>query len=230
MVKCAKAQFSKERLILACEIPDCNHFFCKNSAKRKHFIPRWRKCPLCGKLVKKRWEQVQSMNWETYYEKFYDWAESTQIRKLSELSDFGPPEEIVEVIEGLMNEKAASRLARKAVEAGVQFSTEQLAELTSCCDTPTMNQLLLAAKQLFDQETLEDEFYGAVDDAVLAQVAARNRVKLFAYDEDEEDPEGDDYDPIAEEPEPKLGFFGKLAIVWGSCKVFNWLLGRDKDR
>ena len=29
MVKCAKAQFSKERLILACEIPDCNHFFAK---------------------------------------------------------------------------------------------------------------------------------------------------------------------------------------------------------
>ena len=170
------------------------------------------------------------MNWETYYEKFYDWAENTQIRKISELSDFGPPEEIVEVIEGLMNEKAASRLARKAVEAGVQFSTEQLAELTSCCDTPTMNQLLLAAKQPFDQETLEDEFYGAVDDAVLAQVAARNRVKLFAYDEDEEDPEDDDYAPVAEEPEPKLGFFGKLAIVWGSCKVFNWLLGKDKDR
>ena len=170
------------------------------------------------------------MNWETYYEKFYDWAESTQIRKLSELSDFGPPEEIVEVIEGLMNEKAASRLARKAVEAGVQFSTEQLEELTSCCDTLTMNQLLLAAKQPFDRETLEDEFYGAVDDAVLAQVAARNRVKLFAYDEDEEDPERDDYDPIAEEPELKLGFFGKLAIVWGSCKIFDWLLGKDKDR
>ncbi len=170
------------------------------------------------------------MNWETYYEKFYDWAESTQIRKLSELSDFGPPEEIVEVIEGLMNEKAASRLARKAAEAGVQFSTEQLEELTSCCDTLTMNQLLLAAKQPFDRETLEDEFYGAVDDAVLAQVAARNRVKLFAYEENEEDPESNDYDPVAEEPELKLEFFGKLAIVWGSCKVFNWLLGNDKDR
>ena len=166
------------------------------------------------------------MNWETYYEKFYDWAESTQIRKLSELSSFGPPEEVVEVIEGLMNEKAASRLARKAVEAGVQFSTEQLAELTSCCDTPTMNQLLLAAKQPFDQETLEDEFYGAVDDAVLAQVAARNRVKLFDYDEDEEDPESNDYDPHCGKSGSEIGIFRKTGDCMGQLQGVQLAAGQ----
>ena len=38
------------------------------------------------------------MEWDEYYEKFYDWAESTQIKKLSSVEALGPAEEVTEVM------------------------------------------------------------------------------------------------------------------------------------
>lgn len=64
------------------------------------------------------------MDWNTYYEKFYDWANSTQINRLSQLTFFGPADEVTEVAQELLNEKAASRLIRKVLAAGVTFSAE----------------------------------------------------------------------------------------------------------
>ena len=37
------------------------------------------------------------MDWDTYYEKFYDWATSTQISRMSSLTSFGDSSEIAEV-------------------------------------------------------------------------------------------------------------------------------------
>ena len=78
----------------------------------------------------------------------------------------------------MLNEKAASRLIRKALAAGVTFSAENIYDLMDCCDTATMNLLLAAAKCRFTQEQLED-FWGSVDDAVLEKAARRNGVTLF---------------------------------------------------
>ena len=50
------------------------------------------------------------MTWDEYYEKFYDWATSTQIRRLSALTSYGSPAEVTEVAMELCDEKAASRL------------------------------------------------------------------------------------------------------------------------
>jgi len=38
------------------------------------------------------------MTWEEYYDKFYDWAESTQIKKLSSVDALGSADEVVEVM------------------------------------------------------------------------------------------------------------------------------------
>lgn len=148
------------------------------------------------------------MDWNTYYEKFYDWANSTQINRLSQLTFFGPADEVTEVAQELLNEKAASRLIRKALAAGVTFSAENIYDLMDCCDTATMNLLLAAVKCRFTQEQLED-FWGGVDDAVLEKTARRNGVTLF----EDEDPEWDD-EPWEPEPipEPKLGFWAALGL------------------
>ena len=54
------------------------------------------------------------MTWDEYYMNFYEWAESTQISRLSSLTDFGPSDEIVEVVQNFYDEKVATRLVRKA--------------------------------------------------------------------------------------------------------------------
>ena len=52
---------------------------------------------------------------------FYEWAESTQISRLSSLTDFGPSDEIVEVVQNFYDEKVATRLVRKALDYGVSL-------------------------------------------------------------------------------------------------------------
>lgn len=161
------------------------------------------------------------MDWETYYEKFYDWATSTQISRMSFLTSYGDSSEVAEVAQEYMDEKAASRLIKKAVAYGVQFTPEEIYDLSGCCDTSAMNALLEASQCKFNREQLED-LWGAVDDDVLEKVAARNHVSLFEDEDDEEDCEDALSPDIDEEyydepiqPTPKLGFLGKLAIAIG---------------
>ena len=59
------------------------------------------------------------MEWFEYYERFYDWAESTQINRISGLTDFGPSCEVVEIAQSLSDEKAISRLIRKALDEDI---------------------------------------------------------------------------------------------------------------
>ena len=153
------------------------------------------------------------MDWDTYYEKFYDWATSTQIKKMSSLTSFGTSAEVAEVAQEYMDEKAASRLIKKAVAYGVQFTPDEIYDLSGCCDTTAMNELLKSAKCTFTQEQLED-LWDAADDEVLELVAKRNRVTVFADDEIEETSVVDEADfDEPERKEPKLGFFSKLGLA-----------------
>ena len=163
------------------------------------------------------------MDWETYYDKFYDWATSTQISRMSSLTSYGASSEVAEVAQEYMDEKAASRLIKKAVAYGVQFTPEEIYDLSGCCNTEAMNVLLDSSKCRFTREQLE-ELWGAADDDILERVAARNKVTLFDEDEEEEIE-----DEIAEEeffdepdaPTPKLGFFSKLFIAIGVAGSFD---------
>ena len=103
------------------------------------------------------------MDWETYYEKFYHWATSTQISRMSSLTSYGASSEVAEVAQEYMDEKAASRLIKKAVAYGVQFTPEEIYNLSGCCDTSAMNALLESSQCKFNREQLE-ELWGAVDD------------------------------------------------------------------
>ena len=54
---------------------------------------------------------MRTYTWEEQYEKFYDWAESTQIRNLSQLTTLGDVDEVAEIIFELqVNVPAANRL------------------------------------------------------------------------------------------------------------------------
>lgn len=51
------------------------------------------------------------MDWDQYYEKFYDWATSTQISRMSSLTSYGASSEVAEVAQEYMDEKAAEYAA-----------------------------------------------------------------------------------------------------------------------
>ena len=153
---------------------------------------------------------MRQYTWDEYYEKFYDWSTSTQISRMSSLTSFGASSEVAEVAQEFMDEKVASRFIKKAITAGVQFTPEEICDLSDCCDTATMNLLLESANCRFTQEQLE-ELDGVVDEEILNKVAKRNRVTLFDYDDEIED---DDF-VVEEEQPPKIGFFAALALGLG---------------
>ena len=132
---------------------------------------------------------------------------------MSSLTSFGASSEIAEVAQEYMDEKAASRLIKKAVAAGVQFTADEVYELSDICDTATMNMLVASSKCAFTQEQLED-LDGIVDEAVLHEAARRNNVVLFD-DGDDDDIVDDIEDEWIDPPAPKIGLFTKIAMGIG---------------
>ncbi len=91
------------------------------------------------------------MVWQEYYSRFYDWAESTQLSRISSLTDFGDIREICEIAENFMNEKGASRLVRKALSQNVYFDAESVIALCEYIDTETLKALIPLVKEPFTQ-------------------------------------------------------------------------------
>ena len=159
------------------------------------------------------------MTWEEYYGKFYDWANSTQISRISKLTSFGSADEICEVAIELSDEAAATRLIKNAVASGVVFSADQIIELMVALNEDGMNCVIAASKCTFTKEQLDDLCCAASDD-VLDAAAERSGINYY-NDEDNELAleEGDDDFFIQSELQPKIGFFGKLAIALGVAAV-----------
>ncbi len=159
------------------------------------------------------------MTWDEYYDKFYDWANSTQISRISQLTSFGSADEICEVAIELSNEIAATRLIKKAVANGVEFSADQIIELMDALNEEGMNCAISASACTFTQEQLNDLCCAASDD-VLEEAASKSGIDY--YDDDEPEPEDADDDSVFEqEPQLRIDFFGKLAIVLGIASVFD---------
>ena len=55
-----------------------------------------------------------------------------------------------------MDEAAASRLIKKAVAYGVQFTPEEIYDLSGCCNQEAMNVLWTLRNATLSQELLED--------------------------------------------------------------------------
>lgn len=129
------------------------------------------------------------MDWKTYYERFFYLANSTQISYLSRLTDFGPSHEVAEVADEIMDRKAAARLVRKALDAGVKFKAEDMPMLIDVLDEKMLNEVVRRSRCIFTNEQL-DEIYGAVSDEVFEAAAWRSGIDPYgsnAYDEPEED-------------------------------------------
>ena len=145
------------------------------------------------------------MTWDEYYEKFYDWANSTQISRISHLTSFGPTNELCEVAIELSDEAAATRLIKKAVAAGSMFTADQIIELLDALNEDGMNCVIAASKCTFTREQLDDLCCSASDD-ILEEAASRSGIDYYGDDDPAPEIEEDDFFP-EQEPQLKIGFF-----------------------
>lgn len=119
------------------------------------------------------------MDWKTYYDRFYDWEESTQLRHLSSLTDFGPSAEVCELANAFFEEKSANRLIRKALTAGVRFTAEEVLDLDGVVDKSLMPPLIKTVHPL-TAENLDDFSFWLTKEEVQA-LAKKNRIRLDEY-------------------------------------------------
>jgi len=142
---------------------------------------------------------MRTYTWDEYYEKFYDWAESTRVRNLSYLENLGDSDEVAEIIEELKDSgNAANRLLRRAVEEAFQFSGENLQDLFFW--ELDKELLIKALKISADRLTTADieELYITVEDEILLEVCKKAGFLI------PEDLQEDFEDEVSEEYVPEV--------------------------
>lgn len=117
------------------------------------------------------------MRWSDYYEKINDWSVSTAVSKISSLEDMGAPDEIVDALNiiAFEDKKGATRLLNRALQHGVKFSGENLAEIVDLCAEESFKKALYQSADAFTAQDLED-LYGCVDDEFIIDLAKRYKI------------------------------------------------------
>lgn len=126
------------------------------------------------------------MRWSDYYEKINDWAVSTAVSKISSLEDMGTPDEVVDALNiiAFEDEKGATRLLNRALQQGIKFSGDNLAEIVGLCAEESFEKALYQSADAFMAQDLED-LYGCVDDELIIDVAKRYKISAPADIADE---------------------------------------------
>lgn len=126
------------------------------------------------------------MRWSDYYEKINDWSVSTTVSKISSLEDMGAPDEIVDALNIIVfeDEKGATRLLNRALQHGVKFSGENLAEIVDLCAEESFKKVLYQSADAFTAQDLE-ELYGCADDELIIDLVKRCNISAPADIADE---------------------------------------------
>ena len=156
------------------------------------------------------------MTWEEYYDKFYDWSESTQISRLSSVEALGPAEEVAEVmLEFAFNhEDIVNRIARKAIEQKLIFSAENIMDLTNSMDSGLQGQMALQSVSAFSEEDIRN-LEGFLDDDVIVKLYKARGFKVPEILLDDEPQDDYDYQEVLERAKQPTGFFSKMAMAFG---------------
>ena len=132
---------------------------------------------------------MRTYTWDEYYEKFYDWAESTRVKNLTYLESVGDGDEVVEVLIELEgNKNAATRLLRKAVEEKIVFTGDALANLFLWdFDEKLVTEAMGNSAANFTTEDIE-ALYASVDEEILLEICNKWKIpvpeELREFDED----------------------------------------------
>lgn len=143
------------------------------------------------------------MTWDEYYSRFYDWAESTQVSRISSLENFGSSDEVCEIAQNLFNDTASNRLIRKAIRAGVRFTPAEVIDLIDYISPEMVDDLVQSNSQPYSVDDL-DYLYGIATDETLRKVAKSSKVKYTVPG-----------DSLTSSPTRTGGFWTVLAALLG---------------
>lgn len=111
------------------------------------------------------------MKWEDYYDRFWGWAESTQISRISTLTDFTSSAEVAEITNAFCDEKIAARLVRRAMQNGIRFTPAEIIKLGGFVTEEVFYETIRSRRGEFTQEQYEELEGYCYDKELLESVA-----------------------------------------------------------
>lgn len=145
------------------------------------------------------------MKWKDYYDRFWDWAESTQISRISTLTDFTSSAEVVEIANSFIDEKIASRLVKRAMQNGIRFIPAELIELGGSVTEELFYEAIRSRRGQFTQEQYEELEGYCYDEELLESVAKADGIHR-EIDDLPFEPQTAIAEPVRKSP----GFFATL--------------------
>ena len=131
---------------------------------------------------------MKQLSWSEYYDKFFDWSFNTQKNYSYRLADYGSADEVFEVLEEFAgnDEGFASRFAERVLDAGVQFTPDQVIDMILCINQSTLGRMAENASVKFNREQLE-ELEWSIDDQIFENVVRKSGIDYFEEEVEEED-------------------------------------------
>jgi len=117
------------------------------------------------------------MKWEDYYDRFWDWAESTQISRISTLTDFTSSAEVAEIANEFFDEKISTRLVKRAMQNGIRFTPAEIIELGGCLTEEVFNEAIRSRRGQFTAEQYEELEGLCFDEDLLEAVAKAGNIR-----------------------------------------------------
>ena len=117
------------------------------------------------------------MKWEDYYDRFWDWAESTQISRISTLTDFTSSSEVAEIANEFFDEKNSTRLVKRAMQNGIRFTPAEIIELGGCLTEEVFNEAIRSCRGQFTAEQYEELEGLCFDEDLLETVAKAGGIR-----------------------------------------------------
>ncbi|MDD6051594.1 MAG: hypothetical protein PUC00_10085 [Clostridiales bacterium] len=117
------------------------------------------------------------MKWADYYARFWDWAESTQISRISTLTDFISSAEVAEIANEFYDEENSSRLVKRAMQNGVRFTPAEIIELGGCVAEDVFNEAIRNRRGRFTAEQFEELECFCFDEDLLDTVAKEDGIR-----------------------------------------------------
>lgn len=117
------------------------------------------------------------MKWEDYYDRFWDWAESTQISRISTLTDFTSSVEVAEIANEFFDEKISTRLAKRAMQNGIRFIPSEIIELSGLLTEEGFNEATRNRWGQFTSEQYENLEVFCFDQELLESVAKAGGIR-----------------------------------------------------
>ncbi len=123
---------------------------------------------------------MRMQSWNEYLQNFESWAESTRENYVNRIDDFSGAqhEDVAEIISCIYTESVASKLANKAMDAGIQFDSDDIFLVEFAVNETTLERMkrtkddrVLRRKQ---KKAKKDAFWTGVGEVMILDLAIKS--------------------------------------------------------